>query len=120
MILAEEVMNAIAVITTAGIVITFLMAAIFGVLFIVKAKWSKGSWVKVYITLAYLAVAVTFTVLLVSRLEGSPLVNDVFSIIAIRPVLFFLGGAVATSSFYRYIALVYGGDLWTLRRSKIS
>lgn len=116
MTIDEDILIVMSIVTIVGIIVVYTAACVLGIMFIKRAEWTRYSMVKIFMIICDGLVAVAYVVALYKLSIGDPWLNDTYAIIIIRPILFLLGTSLALAAFTRYITLLYGGEIWKLRK----
>jgi len=109
-----ELFNILRFVMTVSIIIIYLLAVYWNILFLIKAKWKLYSWLKLYNAVACFLMAAVYTYYLIMFIGGTLLEVTITGVLLVRPVILLLGGSLASNSRARYICLTQGGENWTL------
>jgi len=109
-----EILNILRVIMSSGIVLTYSLSIYWGTLFLIKTKWQSYSWLKLYTTVACFLMVLLYSYYLGRFIMGSPADITLVGVFAVRPIILFLGGSLASNARARYCSLLCGGENWTL------
>jgi len=101
--------------TTIALLVIYLLALYWNVLFLVKTKWQIYSYLKLYTAIACLAMVLVYGYMGVRLFFGTPVEVTVLGTLIVRPAIILIGGSIAASARARYTTLKSGGEIWILR-----
>lgn len=100
------------------IVLTYGVAVIFNILFLIKTQWRLASFVKLWTTIACAIFTAMYIYAIVRILTGHAIDTNTFGAVIVRPAILFMGFGLLLSAAFRYISLQkVGGESWKLRNS---
>jgi len=109
----------ISMIMMMGIIVVYSLATFWNIKFLMVSKWQIYSGIKVYITSCCAIFTVMYIYILTKAVLGVPTDVNLFGAIVVRPAIFLMGGAIASSARARLVSLNHGGEKWMLRSGKI-
>lgn len=115
--IASDVFNVINTVMTVGIIIVYAFASYWNIKFLMSTKRQTYTWIKIYLTIMCVVFILVHLFYLYRIIIGSPLDFSLFELAFIRPSVFLMGGALASSSRARHISLLFGGEGWTMRKT---
>jgi hypothetical protein len=117
---ALTIFDIISLIMICAVIIIHGLAAFWNIKFLIVTEWQTFSWIKVYSASVCIFVAVAYAYLIIKFMMGDPVDTSLFGAVIVRPLVFLMGGAFASSAEARLTSLKNGGnEKWILRKSKI-
>lgn len=114
---ALDIFDIINIVMIIGIIIVYAFASYWNIKFLLSAKKQTYTWIKIYTTITCIIFIFIHLFYLYRIIVGIPLDFSLFELAFIRPSVFLMGGALASSSRARYISLLFGGEGWTMRKT---
>jgi hypothetical protein len=111
------IFDIIAVVMMVGIIVVYGLASYWNIKFLLLAKWQSYSWIKMFTAIMCIVFAGLYSYSLIQTIIGVPIDVSLFGFGFVRPSLFLLGGALASSARSRCVSLLSGGENWTLRKT---
>jgi hypothetical protein len=112
-----NIFDVINVVMTVGIIIVYAFASYWNIKFLLNTKKQTYTWIKIYTATMCIIFVLIHIFYLYKIIIGSALGFSLFELAFIRPPVFLMGGALASSSRARYISLLSGGEGWTMRKT---
>lgn len=100
-----------------GIVVVYGFASYWNIKFLILAKKQSYSWIKMYTTIMCVIFVLLYSYSIFRVFSGNPIEASLFAAGFVRPAIFLMGGALASSARARLISLLSGGENWTLRKT---
>lgn len=118
--IALDFFDIIGLIMMCAVIIVNGLAAFWNIKFLLITEWQNFSWIKSYSASVCVLVALTYLYLLIRFIIGNPIDTSLFGSAIVRPLVFLMGGAFASSAKSRLTSLKNGGnEIWILRKPKI-
>jgi hypothetical protein len=111
------IFDIIAIVMMVGIIVVYGLASYWNIKFLLVAKWQSYSWIKMFTAIMCFVFAGLYSYSLIQTIIGTPIDVSLFGFGFVRPSLFLLGGALASSARSRCVSLLSGGENWTLRKT---
>ena len=117
---ALTVFDIIGIIMMSFIIIVYMLASFWNIKFLIKTEWQGFSWIKAYSSGICILMSFAYIYLIIKFIFGFPIDTTLFGAMIIRPLIFLLGVAFASSARARLTSLKFkgGGEKWILRHGK--
>jgi hypothetical protein len=116
---ALNVFNTLGLIWAVFVIISFSLSAFWNFQFLYKTKWQEYSWIKLYASIVSILVVLAYFYVMFNLIFNRVTDPDFFGVMVIRPIIFLVGGVLASSARARITSLKTGGnERWILKKYK--
>jgi glucan phosphoethanolaminetransferase (alkaline phosphatase superfamily) len=99
-----------------AIIIIYSLSTFWNIKFLLKSKWEEYSWIKLYAAIASFLMVGVYIYVILNLIIAKTFNHDFFGVMILRPVLFLIGGVLASSARARLTSLKQGGkEGWMLK-----
>lgn len=112
-----DFLDIVGIIISAGIVLVYGFASYWNIKFLMLTKKQSYSWIKMYTAFVCIVFVILYSYSIFRFISGNPIEASLFAAGFVRPAIFLMGGALASSARARNISLLSGGENWTLRKT---
>jgi FlaA1/EpsC-like NDP-sugar epimerase len=117
---ALNIFNTLGLIWAVFVIISFSLSAFWNLQFLYKTKWQQYSWIKLYASIVSILVVLAYFYVMFNLIFNHVTDPDFFGVMVIRPIIFLVGGVLASSARARITSLKNsgGGERWILKKYK--